>query len=206
MVVVIILALLVRQSESSLLYTYLSSQPVCTFPEHIRPLGKEDRYMIHYHFMEDHPVLDGKVTLQIRTKTSWLAPVILRELDPRHSSLTVDLVTGENYRFCFEYEGTRSRVPFEFEIGRANANSLVDAHEDMIDTYMDLVQSIEVGVAQVADEVETLMTRQEAFEGTVRSAYTRVVAFTLISFVVVGCAAAWQLLTLKTFFRAKKIV
>lgn len=204
-VFLVTLMMLIANVNSSLLYTYLhQGGRLCTIPDHIRPIGKEDRYMVHYEFT-DGQLPEGKVTMHIRT-SAWLGPTILRDLDPKHSSVTVDLVTGQDYRFCFEYEGVRSRIPFQFEIGRANTNPLVDAHEDTVDTYMDLVQSIEVGVAQVADEVETIMTRQWAFEGTVRSAYTRVIVFTIISVTIVVGVAAWQIFALKSFFRAKKIV
>jgi hypothetical protein len=201
-----LLLMLINEAHSSILYLYLHpGGRVCTIPEHVKPLGKEDRYMVHYEFGDGQPP-EGKVTMHIRTSSTWLGPTILRELDPKHSSVTVDLVTGQDYRFCFEYEGVRSRIPLQFEIGRANTNPLVDAHEDTVDTYMDLVQSIEVGVAQTADEVEAIMTRQWAFEGTVRSAYTRVIVFTVISVTAVVGVAAWQIFALKSFFRAKKIV
>lgn len=189
----------------ALMYTYLShNQKLCVLAEGVKFRGKEEKLIIYYGF-NGETQLEGTVTLNVRTGT-WFGPTAQRTLDPASSSVIVDLVSGPEYRYCFEYSGRRSKVAFEYDIGRAHENPLVDAHEERVDEYMDMVQILEAGVAQVADEMEYLLQRQEAFEGTVRSTYFRVVLFTVISAAIVCGTTMWQIWTAKRVFRDKKVV
>lgn len=192
--------------EGSLMYLYLRPKDrFCVAPENLPSTsGKEEKYMVHYGWMGDEDIR-GSVTLSIKSG-SIFGPVISRTLDVKDSAVVLELVTGPDYRFCFEYDGSRTRIPFEYHIGRAHDNPLVEAHEEEIDQYMDAVQGLEGNVAQIADEVEFLVGRQEEFEGTVRSTYFRIIIFTAISAAVVLGTAAWQIIALKSLFKAKKIV
>eukprot|EP00331_Platyophrya_macrostoma_P009158 CAMPEP_0176426622 /NCGR_PEP_ID=MMETSP0127-20121128/12054_1 /TAXON_ID=938130 /ORGANISM="Platyophrya macrostoma, Strain WH" /LENGTH=150 /DNA_ID=CAMNT_0017807929 /DNA_START=191 /DNA_END=643 /DNA_ORIENTATION=+ len=143
-------------------------------------VGKEDKVMVHYDFKGESENIEGDVSVEVRTGT-WYGPTTTRVLIPKHDSVAIDLVNGPQYRFCFEYKGSRPKIPIEVEIGRAQENHLVEAHEDKMDEYLDYVNTLEAGIAQVVDEVQYLQHRQLAFDTTVKSTYTRVMAFTLIS-------------------------
>lgn len=72
--------------------------------------------------------------------------------------------------------------------------------------YNSLVERIQNGVALVMAEADLLKERNHAFDRTVASTYGRVVAFSVLSCVVVCFSIAWQVVAFRRLFHAKKLV
>jgi len=74
------------------------------------------------------------------------------------------------------------------------------------DTYAPMIENVENLITIVTESLSSLSQKQDAFDGTVRSAYRRVVFFTITNIVLVCGIGWWQLTKLRNFFREKKLV
>ena len=72
--------------------------------------------------------------------------------------------------------------------------------------YNEKINTVQNYISAAKQEAEYLADRQERFDQTVASTYSRVMWFTIINFVVMVSAGVWQVLNLKKFFKEKKIV
>lgn len=212
--VVLIMCCGLCSGVKAMLYTYLKNdESFCVSYDHVlrgytSGSGSSNDYTMHYSFKGEEESLDGTVYFTSnQAKGLFLGGFSRGEaLDPRVGSINFPIDPKEGSKFCFTYSGSRTKVPFEFEVGAANVNPLHGADEDQVEQYMDMVQGLENVVATVRDEVEYLSSRQDDFEGTVKSTYIRVIVFTTISVCVVLVSAGLQIWSLKSFFKAKKIV
>lgn len=140
-------------------------------------------------------------------------------VDGKEDQFTFNAVMSGLHRVCFTVLTGNGDVNLAMDISGQNdvssKTTMFSGHEVFhharlekkgAEDFSAMLDSLQTHVEVCASEFTYLNSKREDFEGTVQSAYTRVIAFTVINFVVVLGVCAWQVLTLKKFFVAKKIV
>ena len=138
------------------------------------------------------------------------------KLKSNHGSFNFNVLMSGLYTVCLQLEGMES-VPMDLSFFSKNDPRSTGVVKDRygvqaieaapgIEDYSSFMEGLRSNVYAVLQETEYLATRQDEFDGTVGSTYTRVILFTVINAVVLVGACGWQILTLKKFFKAKKVV
>ena len=105
------------------------------------------------------------------------------------AKLELDIMGGKG---SIPEDNSRNRYKSARPIKKAMYDSKVEEVERLMDT-------LKANAAFSRDE-------QSRFDETVSSTYFRVVAFTVANVIIMIVAGLWQLLTLKNFFKNKKVV
>lgn len=172
------------------------------------------RVDVHYRIGNPNHISDPKVTVAVR------GPAMVKTLDEalvpsgHTESFHFQAMMSGMHRICFLLQrGTY--VSLELEIQGSNDQKVrekntIDADVQFasgtIEEYSNLLADIQDRVTMVTDDLAVLDGHREEFERTVMSTYIRLVTFTIINLVVVVASIGWQVLSLKSFFKAKKIV
>ena len=136
-----------------------------------------------------------------------------------HTTL-LDAPIAGLYKICLTLEhfggGSDSTLSLEVDILRGFDPSRGGKKESMLkvvestaalEAYIDHLDAIHESVALVQSNVASLVSWHEGqLDSTAKSAFLRVVAFTLINCILVFVVGAWQILHLKRYFREKKLV
>jgi hypothetical protein len=139
-------------------------------------------------------------------------------VDGKEDQFTFNAVMSGLHRICFTVL-TGGDAELSLDIAGQNdvssKTTMFSGHEVFhharlekkgAEDFSTMLESLQTYVEVCASEFSYLNSKREDFDGTVQSAYTRVVVFTVINFAAVLAVCAWQVLTLKKFFVAKKIV
>lgn len=179
------------------------------------------RVFVHYRMTS----LDGRpngamVTAAVRGPAMVKMSDAALHITGKEDQFTFNAVMSGLHRVCFMLQSSGGGdVELELDIvgqndpmsrttmfGGSEVFHHVRLEKGSSSNYVDMVESLQTHVEVAASEFNYLHGARDDFEHTVQSTYVRVITFTLINVVVAIAVCAWQVLTLKQFFVAKKIV
>lgn len=155
-----------------------------------------------------------KFTVRGPSNTQISNPTL--KLKSNHGSFNFQVLMSGLYTVCVQLDGMAS-APMDLSFFSKNdprsSNVVKDRYgvqaveaSPEFEEYAPYMEGLRSNVYAVLQEAEYLATRQDEFDGTVGSTYTRVILFTVINAIVLVGACGWQVLALKKFFKAKKVV
>lgn len=203
------LALLVQSSAAMLFFYLPTNREQCFQYEAVR-YSFEQSVRIDAHYKVRSTVTEGtQITAYIKNPSRVLLSSEVLNNDDRdqfHFSATM----SGSYQVCLLLQGTTNPVSMEMNIESERDPSALSTSSGKLSAsmqeYNTKIGTVQNYIAAAMQEAEHLSERQDRFDGTVESTYSRVVWFTIINLVVMVSAGVWQVLHLKSFFKEKKIV
>lgn len=202
---------LLAHTCDALLFFYLPTNREQCFQHEAVRYSFEDSVKVdaHYKVRNTESVRDGQIIAVVRNPTKMEIYRDKLNLDGRDQFSFPATITG-TYHVCLLLQGTNNPAAVELQIESERDASAIASTSGKISAtmqeYNEKITTVQNYILTAKQEADYLSERQERFDKTVASTYSRVMWFTVINFVVMVGASVWQVLSLKRFFKEKKIV
>lgn len=162
---------------------------------------EEETVTVHYSTKQNEGVLKAVVTSPTSKTVMDIAIVDLG----KESSFSFQTTEAGRFDICFHYSAASSPLVMSVDI-IDNVDKDYRDPKTPITEYSEGIDKVRAVVGQAESEMGYLHDRQVRFDQTVESTHFRVITLAITQILVVIVVVTWQVLHLRQFFLAKKLV